>query len=130
WHLLTQVSEREEPEEVVFTVNGIVCGLDLPPVYSLPKYRLIADKPLIMSQKVMLTGMGASTFKDCMYVMREVSMMAEREFKQGVLEQWTLTSINRVEAMEITNRYFTRTKEGDSKEPLTILKDVDPKGML
>ncbi|KAK0244860.1 hypothetical protein EDD85DRAFT_785224 [Armillaria nabsnona] len=128
WCLLTQASKREEPEEVVFMVNRIICGLDLPLVYSLPK--LIADKPLIMLQKVTLTGMGASTFKDCMNAMREVSMIAEWEFKQGALEQWTPTSINGVKAMEITNRYFRRTREGDSEEPLTISKDVDPKGVL
>ncbi len=37
WRILTQAKEGVETEEVVFTVNGIISGLDLPPLYKIPK---------------------------------------------------------------------------------------------
>ncbi len=37
WRLLKQTNKGSETEEVVFMVNGIVCGMDLPPVYKIPK---------------------------------------------------------------------------------------------
>ncbi|SJL08851.1 uncharacterized protein ARMOST_12222 [Armillaria ostoyae] len=128
WRLLTQAKEEAETEEVVFTVNGIISGMDLPPLYRVPKS--MSDKPVILSQKLTISGLGASTFAESMSALREVSLTAEREFKQGTLEQWTPTTFNGFEAMESTNRYFRRVHEGDNDVALTFPKEVDPNGVL
>ncbi len=88
------------------------------------------DKPVIMSQKVTLLGVGASAFRELIAALSEVSMTAEREFKQGALEQWTPLIVHGHKAMEITNRYFRRVREGDGEEALTIPKEVDPNSVL
>ncbi|KAK0436155.1 hypothetical protein EV421DRAFT_1687174, partial [Armillaria borealis] len=81
-------------------------------------------------QKLTITGLGASSFTEAMAAMHEVSLTAEREFKQGTLEQWAPTMFHGFEVMESMNRYFKRVREGDEEEALTIVRDIDPKGML
>lgn len=90
----------------------------------------MSDKPVILSQKITITGLGASSFTEAMSALREVSLTAEREFKQGTLERWEPSTFNGFEAMESTNRYFRRVREGDGEEALTFVREIDPKGVL
>ncbi len=90
----------------------------------------MSDKPVILSQKITVTGLGASSFMEAMAAMHEVSLTAEREFKQGTLEQWVPMMFHSFEAMEGMNQYFKRVREGDGKEALTIAREIDPKGVL
>ncbi len=90
----------------------------------------MTDKPVILSQKVMITGLGASSFMEAMSALCEVSLTAEREFKQGMLEQWAPTMFHSFEALESTNRYFRWVREGDGEEVLAIVRELDPNSVL
>ncbi|KAK0460201.1 uncharacterized protein EV420DRAFT_1641529 [Desarmillaria tabescens] len=101
WHILKSTNEGKEAKEVVFTANGIICSLDLPPLFKVPKS--LSDKPSMLSQKITITGLGSRYFEEAMEEPKEVSLTAEREFKQEALKQWRPTTYHSFDAMESTN---------------------------
>ncbi len=37
WKLIVPGADGKEQEEVVFTMNGIICHADMPPIFRVPK---------------------------------------------------------------------------------------------
>ncbi|SJL16006.1 uncharacterized protein ARMOST_19520 [Armillaria ostoyae] len=109
-------------------MNGIVCHADLPPIFRVPK--TTNNKPTILSQKVTITGLGATFFQEVMEALKEVNFTAEREFRQGELEAWTPTTFKGAPAMECTNRYLKQLREDLNNVAIPFPKEVDPRGAL
>ncbi|EEB86579.1 hypothetical protein MPER_16417, partial [Moniliophthora perniciosa FA553] len=57
WRLVT---DTEEPEEVVFKIQGVLRSCDLPPF---TKYTSRKHAASVLRQSVILTGLGAESFQ-------------------------------------------------------------------
>ena len=83
-----------------------------------------------MAQSITVTGLGCSTFKDATSTLKEIRLIAEREFKNGMLEKWSPGTYHGFSALTFSNRYFRTVKEGDHHEEVEFSKDVNPVGIL
>ncbi len=83
-----------------------------------------------MSQKVTITGLGATFFQEAMVALKEVNFTAEREFRQGELEAWAPTTFKGVPALECTNRYLKKLREDLGDIAIPFPKEIDPRGAL
>ncbi|KAK7033687.1 hypothetical protein VNI00_012687 [Paramarasmius palmivorus] len=125
WHL-TQSKDDQGPEEMVFTIQGIVCHCDLPPVVR--QYgRSVSPKHL--RQRVTLTGHDTPTFSDAIKGLERIIKLLHysvRDYSPQPLTSFT----NGYVSLEITNRYFTSKRFANEKDCLDFNNDVDPKGIL
>ncbi|KAK0464105.1 hypothetical protein IW261DRAFT_1575314 [Armillaria novae-zelandiae] len=126
WRLVKGVAE--ESEELVFACTGVICEADLPPVIRSPGVG--RDKTFMLSQSVMLTGLGCPAFDEAIATLQEIRLTGEREFKNGMLDKWTPSTYRGFPAFTVSNRYFRTAKEGGQYEAITFDKDVDPVGIL
>ncbi|PBK82730.1 hypothetical protein ARMGADRAFT_1038399 [Armillaria gallica] len=104
--LIVPRGDGKESEEVVFTMNRIICHADLPPIFKVPK--MTKDKPTILLQKVMIIGLRAMFFQEAMNELQEVNLIAEGEFHQGELETWAPTMFRGTLVMECTNQHLKK----------------------
>ncbi|KAK0465777.1 hypothetical protein IW261DRAFT_1574768 [Armillaria novae-zelandiae] len=84
----------------------------------------------MLSQSVMLTGLGCPAFDEAIATLQEIRLTGEREFKNGMLDKWTPSTYRGFPAFTVSNRYFQTAKEGGQYEAITFDKDVDPVGIL
>ncbi|SJL08154.1 uncharacterized protein ARMOST_11517 [Armillaria ostoyae] len=128
WRLIKRDEGTGEAEEIVFVMNRVICSTDLPPVHRIPKST--NDKPIIMAQKVTITGLNATFFAEAMETIKEINLTAQREFKEGTLELWAPGNFQGVDSLECTNRYFRRLRADERDTGIPFPKEVDPKGIL
>ncbi|PBK85357.1 hypothetical protein ARMGADRAFT_942095 [Armillaria gallica] len=104
--LIVPGGDGKESEKVVFTMNGIICHADLPPIFKVLK--MTNDKPTILLQKVTIIGLGAMFFQEAMDMLQEVNLITEGEFHQGELVTWAPTMFRGALAMEYTNWHLKK----------------------
>ncbi|PBK81580.1 hypothetical protein ARMGADRAFT_1091187 [Armillaria gallica] len=92
-------------------MNGIICHTDMLPIFRVPK--TTNDKPTILSQKVTITGLGATFIQEATDALKEVNFTVETELCQGELEAWAPMTFKDL---------------GDIVIPFP--KEIDPRGAL
>lgn len=83
-----------------------------------------------MVQSITVTGLGCSTFEDAMSTLKEIHLIAEREFKYGMLDKWSPGMYCGFSTLMFSNRYFCTIKDRDYHEEVAFSKDIDPIGIL
>ncbi|PBK94524.1 hypothetical protein ARMGADRAFT_927444, partial [Armillaria gallica] len=128
WQVIQREEVSGEAEKIVFVMNGIICRMDLPLVFRVPK--TTNNKLTILSQKVTIIGLNTSFFTEVMDTIKEINLMAQHKFKEETLKPWTMSNFQGMDALECMNRYFRRiaNMEGDTSIPFS--RDIVPKGIL
>ncbi|KAK7032389.1 hypothetical protein VNI00_013137 [Paramarasmius palmivorus] len=126
WHLTTVEDEGHTPEEVVFTLHGIIMQCDLPPIIR-PYGRFVSPKHL--QQRVLLTGLNTTTFSHGMDGLTRLDSLLRQAIRDvhpkpipGLTEGHT--------TVDIANRYFTSKRVANEEHHVGFPKNVDPKGIL
>ncbi|KAK7019415.1 hypothetical protein VNI00_018070 [Paramarasmius palmivorus] len=117
---------QDPPEELVFTIHGIIMLCDLPPV-TRPYGRFVSVKAL--QQRILLTGLNTPSFADALEglaVMDNVLRLNVREDSVKPLA----SVVDGFTALDISNRYFTSRRFAQEDDHLPFSSDVDPNGIL
>lgn len=80
------------------------------------------ENAFTMAQSITVTGLS---FEDTISTLQEIRLMAEREFKTGMLEKWNTGTYHGFPAFTLSNRYFRTLKDGAHQEEVPFSKDVD-----
>ncbi|KAK7016390.1 hypothetical protein VNI00_018916 [Paramarasmius palmivorus] len=126
WHLTKQTHEELPPEEMVFTLHGIIMQCDLPPIIR-PYGRFVSPKHV--QQRVLLTGINTPMFADAIQGLARVDGV----LRQAIREEHPRTLAGETEGystVEVANRYFTSKKVAREEHHVGFTKEVDPKGIL
>ncbi|KAK7021325.1 hypothetical protein VNI00_017427 [Paramarasmius palmivorus] len=135
WRLKSAESAEGIPEEVVFTIHGILVESDLPPV-TRPFARHVVNllhieslSPRHAQQRITVTGLDTPAFNTAVHGLASVENFLRLNVRDESISQIG-TTINGHHVIDISNRYFTgrRYADGTDREELSV--EVDPNGFL
>ncbi|KAH7903324.1 hypothetical protein BJ138DRAFT_1020827, partial [Hygrophoropsis aurantiaca] len=114
-------SDNNDSEEALFTVQGVIADLDLPPLKTRPR----GNQARHMRQSVVLSGLGLPAFEDAITTLYGIHTLLGRNVPPGALEKWQPFDYIGTRAIEIQNRYFTVKRFGNGlpKLPFDLLCD-------
>ena len=78
----------------------------------------------------MLTGFGSDIIKKAIDNIRYIHGLFDQEFMQGELEAWTPGRFGQFDAIDISNRYFTRRSDMNGEAPIQFSHAIDPENIL
>jgi hypothetical protein len=78
----------------------------------------------------MLTGFGSDTMEKAIENIYYIHGLFNQEFMQGELEAWTPGTFGQFNAIDISNRYFTRRGDMNGEAPIQFSHAVDPENIL
>ena len=148
WRLIERrelENQLEGLEEMIFTVQGILCEKDLPPLTEKPTYvaiiveteevftmshRTTPERYKFLRQGVTITGLGTPMFEKAAEAAQEVYEVLKREFLEGQLESWTAGDFRGHYALGISNCYFTPAKDAKNMVHIPFDSVVDLRGIL
>ncbi|KAK7038678.1 hypothetical protein VNI00_010562 [Paramarasmius palmivorus] len=126
WHLTTRQDEGQPPEEIVFTVQGVILQCDLPPVVR-PYGRFVS--PRHVQQRVLLTGLNTATFSRALDGLARVDSLLRKAIRDN--EGHVITgNTDGFTTIDVANRYFTSKRFANDEHHIGFTTDVDPKGIL
>ncbi|TFK57741.1 hypothetical protein BDN72DRAFT_866524, partial [Pluteus cervinus] len=128
WRLVKQSGDASE--EVIFTMQGVIEGKNLPPMIEDPK--IPHNKAQFLTQSVTLSGLGTPTFEESLSALTKMYTVFCRQFPEGrVLPLPTAESCIGVgESLTFSNRYFTKRAEGPHMRAISFSSIIDPKKYL
>ncbi|KZP16751.1 hypothetical protein FIBSPDRAFT_748313 [Athelia psychrophila] len=126
WKLATVDPESGDKEEVVITIQGIICQKELPPLMERPSSRSIH----FVRQQIQLTGLECSIFKRTVQTIQRLDHLLSRQVPDGKMDPLQLPSAFCDTALEPGNRYFTARRDDPDSKDLPFDPAVDPKGIL
>lgn len=129
WRLVGAEVNESEREEAVFTLQGVIIMKDLPPVTDKPKL-LTNDRYKYLRQSLTLTGFGSPTFNNAVSAAQTIHRLFDRNFAESEMEPWTIATAGEQLSFDMTNRYFTPTKDTPLMQHVPFKNDVDPLGIL
>ncbi|KAF8874592.1 hypothetical protein BD779DRAFT_1408722, partial [Infundibulicybe gibba] len=125
WRLVNTTSEIEE---MVFTIQGILCAKDLPPLSQRPTVQ--ASRYRFLKQGITITGLGSPTFERALNGARQLFGLFDCHFAEGKLEPWGMGTHEDYTALEFGNRYFTLKKDAPGMVEVPFGPGVDSHGIL
>ncbi|KAF8809428.1 hypothetical protein BYT27DRAFT_7094373, partial [Phlegmacium glaucopus] len=116
-------------EEVVFTIQGVLSGKNLPPVTE--KIRS-TSQACYLQQGITLIGSGTPTFEEAIDAAQEIYSIFDRNVQDTSLESWSLPSspITQGRALDASNRYLTSKQDTPAMASIPIPTMIDPQGIL
>ena len=78
----------------------------------------------------MLTGFGSDIIKKAIDNIHDIHGLFNQEFMQGELEAWTPGGFGQFDAIDISNRYFTRQCDMNGEAPVQFSHAIDPENIL
>ncbi|TFK62338.1 hypothetical protein BDN72DRAFT_777190 [Pluteus cervinus] len=122
WRLVNQT--REDAEEVVFTLQGVIEAKNLPPI--MDKSTIPRNKAQFLNQSLTLNGLGTPTFDLTMAALREMYPVICRQFPEGRVTGTFMSESN----LTLSNRFFTQRSEAGQMQSVPFERNVDPKNIL
>ncbi|KAF8875565.1 hypothetical protein BD779DRAFT_1450017, partial [Infundibulicybe gibba] len=115
-------------EEVIFTLIGVICGHDLPPLKEKPS--VAARRYKFLRQSISVTGIGSPTFGAAVEATHCIFDMFQRQFEEGALHVWETPSDQSHPTLLMSNRYLTPRRDALHMEHIPFEAEVDPHGYL
>lgn len=145
WKLVRIEQNTQEHEEVVLRIQGIICDKSIPPIkrpfemyvtntkvcgtFSTYIYRESRGRKYLR-QSIVLTGFGSDIMKKAIENIHYIHGLFNQEFTQGALEAWTPGRFGQFDAIDISNRYFTRRSDMNGETPIQFSRAIDPDNIL
>ncbi|KZP05422.1 hypothetical protein FIBSPDRAFT_967293 [Athelia psychrophila] len=118
WKLATMDPESGDKEEVVITIQGIIC--QKPSSHSIHFVR----------QQIQLTSLECPIFKRTMQTIQRLDHLLSQQVPDGKMDPLQLPSAFGDTALKPGNRYFTARRDDPDSRDLPFDPAVDPKGFL
>lgn len=131
---------------MVFTLAGIVCAKDLPPLLEKPSWAItfltIAEEKLTpahrisssrykyLRQSLTITGLGSPTFGEAIKSAHKVFDIFQRQFAEDQVESWHSPTYSGHHSLNLSNRYLTPKRDAQDMVHLPFTDAVDPRGVL
>ncbi|KAL0577385.1 hypothetical protein V5O48_004602 [Marasmius crinis-equi] len=111
------IQNQDDPEEVVFNVQGIVTNIDLPP-FNTPISRQVEQKP----------PQSSGEFDIAMQKLKVANSYLTRNIKEGTEVELNCVDLaaNGHPSLTLTNRYFTSKRLAPNETSIPFPPDVDP----
>ncbi|TFK60499.1 hypothetical protein BDN72DRAFT_779335, partial [Pluteus cervinus] len=127
WRLVKQTGA--EKEEVVFTIQGVIEGKQLPPI--IEDLKMARNKAFLLHQSVTLCGLGTKTFEESLSALTKIWTVFGRQFPEGRLMPWQAgASVFGGGTLTFSNRHFTKKSEAGQMQSAPFPSNVDPKKIL
>ncbi|TFK59336.1 hypothetical protein BDN72DRAFT_905949 [Pluteus cervinus] len=128
WRLVKKTGA--EKEEVVFTIQGVIEGKELPPVFE--DLKIARNKAFFLHQSLMLSGLGTTTFEESLSALTKIWTVFGRQFPEGRLMPWQagVSAFGGAGTLTLSNRYFTKKSEAGQMQGVPFPSNVDPKKIL
>ncbi|TFK73100.1 hypothetical protein BDN72DRAFT_762188, partial [Pluteus cervinus] len=129
WRLISSDASGDT-EEGVFSLQGAIVGLELPPILERPG---VSTKAIpFLRQQVTLSGLGLPQFEKALDLSGDAYNKFRRYFPEKQLLPWfcppCASSSGRT--ISFSNRYFTRRNEAPTLKAIPFSIPVDPKRIL
>ncbi|KAF8872048.1 hypothetical protein BD779DRAFT_1453279 [Infundibulicybe gibba] len=138
WRLIKKSSAVEnkglEPEELVFTIIGIISEVDFPAIKEKP-ISVTPRQCKFLRQSVSLTGLGSPMFDAAVEATHQIYDMFQRQFQEGALEVWhtdvwQTPSHQSHLSLPMSNHYLTPRRDAPRMEHIPFETEEDPHGYL
>jgi hypothetical protein len=83
-----------------------------------------------LRQSVAITGLGSEMFARNIRAINTVQAFFSREFQENALMDWTSTSFQNTESIDVSNRYFISSRDASQLSPVELHPSIDPTGRL
>ncbi|KAA1478959.1 hypothetical protein DENSPDRAFT_788611, partial [Dentipellis sp. KUC8613] len=119
--------EEGGDEEAVFEVQGVLVGLDLPPILARNQ---LPERISWAKQGVQITGLGHPFFGEAVAAILAIHRCLGRTYSLEGLRSWICPQFGHFHSLDFSNRYITPTTlvNGEPSVPFSSL--VDPAGAL
>ncbi|KAH7903789.1 hypothetical protein BJ138DRAFT_1020079, partial [Hygrophoropsis aurantiaca] len=130
WRICTQGKDGT-PEELVFSLTGVIVAKNLPPITSRPGTN--RGQCVYLRQAVTLMGFGSPTFSKALDGADLAYYIFARHFKEGTFLSWQHSSSQSCPdypSIDVSNRYFLLRSQNPSLTPQPFQPMVGPKSIL
>lgn len=83
-----------------------------------------------MRQSVAITGLGSHMFSKNIEAINTIQSLFRREFQEHALIDWTPSTFQNMESIDISNRYFIYLRDSSQLSPVELHPSIDPTGRL
>ncbi|KAF7798783.1 hypothetical protein EIP86_010008 [Pleurotus ostreatoroseus] len=114
-------------EEYVLYLQGYAVRTCLPPIMNksqLPK------SPERATQSVLMTGLGTEGFEKAVQGALQIYQHMQRCLPAGALIPWKPVTYEGHLGLELSNRYFSSSKEAEGQQIVELSSDIDPNNIL
>ncbi|KAF8972598.1 hypothetical protein BDZ97DRAFT_1649572, partial [Flammula alnicola] len=131
WRLTEYNPTEGNMEEIVFKLQGIVCGKMLPPVSKPITTAAMARQRPYIRQAVTVTGLGCDFFDSSRRGIEELYILYANNFPVDSLDGWQCGTYENFSSIDVHARYFSRiTNNNDGADAVPFNSMVDPDGTL
>ncbi|KAA1480158.1 hypothetical protein DENSPDRAFT_855726, partial [Dentipellis sp. KUC8613] len=120
------VHGRDDQQESVFEVAGVVVEHTLPPILS--RNQIPKEKPYLASQSVTIAGLGAGCFLASVNAVRNIHTIFSTRYRN--LLPFSLETGRAGPLLSFASRYVTTLKATDKRTGMPFGKAIDPRGVL
>ncbi|TFY51008.1 hypothetical protein EVG20_g11212 [Dentipellis fragilis] len=120
------VHGRDEQEESVFEVAGVLVQHTLPPILS--RNQIPKEKPYLASQSVTIAGLGAECFLASIHAVCNIHTMFSTRYRN--LLPFSMETGPSGPFLSFASWYVTTLKATDRRTGLPFGKAMDPRGVL
>ncbi|KAK7037559.1 hypothetical protein VNI00_011051 [Paramarasmius palmivorus] len=125
WRMVTNL---EEPEELVFKIQGVASFIDLPPFTKYPGKRARAG---FLRQGLTITGFGSGEFQKAVDGIKIVDHVLKRNVPVPDAEPLAcFGEIDGATTLHISNRFFSPRRLVEGEAAVNFAQDVDPYDIL
>jgi hypothetical protein len=83
-----------------------------------------------MRQSVAITGLGSHMFSKNIEAINTIQSLFSREFREHALIDWTPSTFQNMDSIDISNRYFIDSRDSSQLSPVELHPSIDPTGRL
>ncbi|KAH8103151.1 hypothetical protein BXZ70DRAFT_1006306 [Cristinia sonorae] len=123
-------NKDEQPEEIVFRVQGYLVYAELPPVWKLPSSRTDNQKMIHPKQIVTLSGLGHPMFARNFIGLQALQDVFSANLGRDVFLPLKTTTMFGHPVIQFSNRYLSTSQESDGQEAAELTGDIDPAGLI
>ncbi|KAH7903558.1 hypothetical protein BJ138DRAFT_1120258 [Hygrophoropsis aurantiaca] len=130
WRICTMTKDGM-PEEMVFSLTGVIVAKNLPPITSRPAIN--RAQLIYLKQAITLTGFGTSAFSQALDGADLAYYIFAHHFKEGTLLPWQHScsqSCLDYPSIDASNRYFLLRSQNPTSISHPFQPMVDPKSIL
>ncbi|KAF8229957.1 hypothetical protein L208DRAFT_1036013, partial [Tricholoma matsutake] len=127
WRLLRLDSQGEFLNEAMFTIQGMLISMELPPLTEVP--RTPTWKYKYLRQSVTIRGLSTELFNHAANVSLEIHRLFDRAFAKGIVDNWKVGNVDGA-VINMSNYYLTPAKDVPGLQSMPFMAGVDIHGVL
>ena len=142
WKVTTTSKDSNESQEIVFSIQGILCMKDLPPLvkrlvfvlcdilYSQQHVISRSNNPRFLRQGIQITGLNTPMFQKSIHGLFSIHALLGHEFPDGFLHEFEADKFMEYGCINLAKQYLTFCCDNPYSVSVPFPSAVDPNGCL